>query len=427
MSNTRIALVAAIALTLAMSAAADAPLTIEDAVVTALANNRGLLRDHIDLEALRRSADNAWNTLVPSVTASAGIVRANEITTGDDGDKTSLMGAAELSLLFSPGMSTRIRSAKLDYRAGGLSYSTARRKLELDVRLAFYKLLLAEENVHLAEQNIARAQVRYDQIAARHKAGLAPDLDLLSARVSLEKLKPQAESARTRLANGLASFRTLLGLDPDLPVTLSGSLEVSSADKAGSAFAEGDSVDAARLGIELGSARASKRTAELESFAPSFSLALSTQPTRTDPLGSGTRIDQGSVQLGVSLPLDNYLPRSAARDRIASADDAVRKLESRLADSREQTQTTVASSRRTIQTALRLVEAQRLNVQLAQQTYDLIQDAYSKGLKDLLDLQSAAGDLESARVAVLSSSYDLVAALLELEYALDLPFGSLWR
>jgi len=212
----------------------------------------------------------------------------------------------------------------------------------------------------------------------------------------------------------------------DAGVRLSGSLEAGVVEPVASA-ANRENPDAARLKVSLESARVSKRTAELESFAPALSLAVSTEPVLTNPWSPGEWRDQGSVSLGLSLALDNFLPRSAARDNIARSDDTVRKLESQLEESQIETRTTIQSLTRTIDTAARTLEAQRLNVDLAQKTYDLTEDAYRKGVKDLLVLQSAAGDLESARVDVLSWSYQLITALLDLEYALDLPFGSLWR
>jgi outer membrane protein TolC len=73
------------------------------------------------------------------------------------------------------------------------------------------------------------------------------------------------------------------------------------------------------------------------------------------------------------------------------------------------------------------LESMRLNETLAEKTYRLTEEAYRFGTKDILSLQSARDSLAQARLDVSKEAYTLRAAVLDLEYALGVPFGTLGR
>ena len=55
-------------------------LTVEDAVQYALENSKSLKSSAIDLEIAKRAADNSWNVLLPSLSASATASRQSNIS-----------------------------------------------------------------------------------------------------------------------------------------------------------------------------------------------------------------------------------------------------------------------------------------------------------------------------------------------------------
>ena len=65
------------------------------------------------------------------------------------------------------------------------------------------------------------------------------------------------------------------------------------------------------------------------------------------------------------------------------------------------------------------------NVGLAQKSYNMTKDAYTHGSRDLLTLQTAADSLLNARTDLALQEYTLITKMLDLEYTLGVPFGSL--
>lgn len=413
MKKTTIALAAL--LSAAVLAGAQETLSLELAVTTALENNESLARSRIDLEAAERAVGVSWNGLVPGLSLGAGTSRPN------DGVE-STYGRAQASLTLSSGLLSAGKQAKLAYETALLTYGTAERDLELSVRKAYYSLGLSRKNITLIEQSIASAQKSYDQAEAKRKAGLAPELDALSALVTLEQLKPTLESAKLSYDDALDSFRVLLGMDGDagVDIAITDEADIKAIDVAG-ITAVSPSVSA--LEKQLAEARVTLSAARSAVYSPSLSLSASYQPTYAMEDWS----DAGSLSASVSFSLDDLMPWSSARSAAATAQDAVDKLESQLASARKSAAMEVSSLVKKIAQSRSALESMRLNETLADKTYRLTEEAYRFGTKDILSLQSARDSLAQARLDVSEEAYTLRAAVLDLEYALGVPFGTLGR
>jgi outer membrane protein len=414
-------------------AAAEPSLTIDEAVAMALKQNLGLQRDRISLETARRALDSSWNAYLPNASASVGALRSNS-STESFGDSLTAYGQLKLSLSLSPSILERPDKIRLEYESGLITYTQAERALELSVRKAYYLLLLADDSVRLAEQNIEREQRSLAATEQKHRAGLVPEIDLLSAQVSLAKLTPKLESAQAARANAMDSFKLLLGLDIGEPVQLSG--DVGSAARAvrldSARAAVEQSVGKERLDIQaleksLQIARSAKRMKELDSFAPSLGVDLSTKPQVSRWASGGSYLDGGLVTLSLSLPLDAFVAGSSAKTAVAECDDAIRKLEIELLEAERSSRNIAQSYLRSVEAAISSLAALEKNAALAEKAYNLTYQAYQTGYKSLSDVSNAAAALDQARSDVLSEASMLVEAALGLEDALNVPFGTLTR
>lgn len=413
MKSTMIALAALISA--AVLAGAQETLSLDQAVATALARNESLARSRIDLEAAKRAASVSWGGFVPSLSIGTGISAPN------DGTSASY-GAAQLSLTLSSDTLAAGRKSTLAYETELVAYRTAERDLELSVRKAYYSLGLSLKNISLIEQNIASAQKSYDQAEAKRKAGLAPELDALSALVTLEKLKPTLDSAKLSYDDAVDEFRALLGLETDAVVSVD---TEESSDPGPIELAGITAADSTVIALEsqLAEARAALDAARRAVYSPSLSLSASYQPTYASSAWS----DSGSITASIGFSVDGLMPWSSAKSAAATAQDTVAKLESQLSEARSSAAMEVRSLVKQIEQSRAALGSKRLNLTLAEKTALLTEDAYRRGAKDILSLQSALDSLAQARLDVSEEAYALKAAILDLEYALGVPFGSLGR
>lgn len=73
------------------------------------------------------------------------------------------------------------------------------------------------------------------------------------------------------------------------------------------------------------------------------------------------------------------------------------------------------------------LEARRMNVELAKKSYAMTEEAYRRGTKDLLTLQTAIDKLRSAELQLRSEQFTLLSNVLDLENALSLPSGTFMK
>ncbi len=413
---------------------ADDALRVEDAVTLALDNNAGLRQSEIAVRAAQRALDLSWGGLVPGLSLGAGASRPNVPSPGSTTSTVTINGSVSTALTLTTAVIGTMQVDRVLYDQAQLAYQTARRSVELSVRKAYYALLIARENIAVLQKSVDTAQKNYDQTEARRKAGLAPELDSLTALVALEKLKPTLDSAQVTYEGQLADFRQLLGMDqtrvPVLTDTLDSATPLAAEDASTPAPAQlAARLDASptvtTLQMSLNLARAKEAAARRSMYSPALTLGLSYRPTSSD--NAATWKDAGSLSATAAFALDKMLPWSQEHQSAAAAGDSVATLTISLAEARTSADLQVRSLTRRIDQARSSLKALRLNATLAERTYALTEEAYRFGTKDVLSLQNAQDNLQSARMQVLSQLNTLISAALDLEYAVGVPFGTLGR
>lgn len=406
---------------IAFGAEAETELTADAAVESAMAHNISIERSQLTLQGLKRAKNNSWNSMLPSVQATTGISRPNNPSAYD----FSVSAGVDLGLSFSPAVFTAINTASLQYEAGEISFLEACRSVELAVRTGFYSLLYEQAYIAQQERMLETARQQYEQNRRQYEAGRISELDVLSAQVNYEKLKPTLETARTTYMNDLDSFKLLIGMDVSEDVRLEGSLDPLLTLSEVSL----DGVDINPTSIQyleksLEAAKAGLASARANAYSPVIALKWGYQPGAANT--DWTRWeDTSELTLSLSLPLDNYLPWSQVGDLISQAKETVSDTALQLEDKRLQTYNLITAYLRQISQARVSIASSQANVELARKSYELAQESYNRGARDLLSLQSASDALFEAEVALLQQAYNLGVAILNLENETGVPFGTL--
>ena len=404
-------------------------LSLADAVDMALERNVTIARNTISLGANERAKSHAWNSISPSASVSGGLSVPDGIgDSGSPSDYTAELSGA-ISLSFSPNLFTSIKSARISYEQGGVSYEQACRTVELNVREAFYGLLYEKENITLQERNLQTAKDQYEQNLAKYNQGRMSELDVLSAEVRYKSLQPTVENAHITFLNDLEAFAQLIGMDGTAQIDLQGSLD--DVQVSGRVTLDGVEINApavVSLQKQLEKAQNDLLAARFSAYAPSitasWSHGLSYSPNK-EKNGEHELKNNGTISLKATIPLDGVLPWSQRADGVASAQDTIADLELQLSDARRSLAVSTQSSLRKISQSQSSLTARRANVELAQRTYDMTLQAYNRGTKDLLSLQNASDDLLSAQVSLMSEQRALISAVLALEHTIGVPFGTL--
>jgi outer membrane protein TolC len=423
--KTNLFIIAAVLCASLHSLGAETVLTVDDAAALALQHNLSLERTRIETQGKKREAGNAWNSLVPSLNAGASYGRGTSLTgdlaPGREGWTPGLSLSASVSL--SPAIVADIQAAKNNYEAGLFSYEAARQELELQARKAFYRILLLQGNVESADRNIASAQARYEEAAARARVGQAARLDELSAKVELENLKPAKRNAETQLHNALENFAQILGLDTGETIRLEGSLGTASPALGMEAVVgKQESYATTALRETLATLEAQRKSLWNQTYVPSLRLSWTGSPVYVNDAWTDSA---GSFSISVGIQIENFFPGSQAKNRIAALDDNLALSRSRITEALQNQDIQIQQNLRAMEQSLESIEALALNVDLARETYAMWAESYRQGSADLQRLRSAADSLFEAENRMQQEQYNLLAAALDLEKALNVPFGTL--
>lgn len=453
-------------------------LSPDEAVKRAIENNLGLESSRTSTATKKRASDLSWNQFIPSVTAAGSLLRDNEqgsatvagvaplqwkdvagmpgVTQNDfefttpagtfynwfmpysktvDLPQWHIAGTIQASLTISVAMFENMNRLRLDYQGGLLSYEKAKAALERDVRKAYYNMLLLQENINLLRLSYANVERQVRMAQANYNAGLVPELTLLQARVSLQNLRPTIDQAENGLKLSKMQFAMYLGLDYNTELELipiEGKVDFIPLDVAElikNASTGKPDIQELRQNILL--LRSGRKTQAL-ALLPSLSLSWNgTSAFIKDPWEDpwfDNKDDwkkSGSLTISLGLRLHSLIPYSADFQQIKMLEDQLKTANIGLAQLIRGTEIEIYNTVLSLEKTRLSTETQAQTVDLAERSYRLTEQAYQAGLQDLFQVQSAELSLRQARVQMLEQQFNYLNGLIDLEYSIGVPFGTL--
>ncbi|MBR4436956.1 MAG: TolC family protein [Spirochaetales bacterium] len=404
-------------------------LTVDSAVQMALENNRSLKRQEISFMDKERTAKNRWNVFLPDITASAGISRGNEILKNSPEAKWGGRVSGAISITLGTDIPHKMNRIKEEYAAGNIDYEVAQRNLEVTVRQGFYELLFVKKDMELVQSNLETNKKRYDQAEARYKGGLAPELDVLNSWLAWSKLVPTYDTLTTNYERKLDQLKITLGIPAGEEVVLQGDVEamIPKEFDLSSIPEEYETPELRKLKASLNVAESSRKELRGSSLMPEISLGWSITPTWDDLSQSDQYVDRGSLSATIMWHLDNLIPNSSGNLKIKQLEDNAAKIRLQIAEEEEDSISRVENLVRQIKNQQASVKTLEMTRDVAEKTLSLTEEAYNFGTKDMLDVSDAQQTVRNAELDILAKKFDIYCSLLELEYTLNLTFGTLGR
>jgi outer membrane protein TolC len=316
------------------------------------------------------------------------------------------------------------------YDIGVVQLSDAKARLRRDVRKQFYELLSQQENIRITRESIETARERFEQTRINYENGLVDEFTLLSSRVQLENLRPQLQQQQLGYRSALMGFKQTLGLEPTEPIELDGEIEAELVSLEADALvrdylSQRYDIQLARQQIVSDELALDAKRAERY---PTLSLGWTADPRFAgDPFEDQwfNDIDQdwsqqtGAFSITISQPLDPLLPFARTQVEINNLKDDVAKARVQLQQARTGAEIEISQLVDQLETSRDAIEVRRLNVERARRAFNLAQEAYDAGNRELLEVREAEDELQQAQVQLLDEQKNYVVSLLDLVYALN--------
>ena len=449
----------------------DGPATLSRIVAVALERNRDILDAGYQVALAGGQVSEAWSGLYPSLEFSGSFTRnvAPQVSflpaqifdpNAAEGDFIPVQFAgdnlwnlsvdAEQSLL-DPDIFAGVGAAG---RYRGLQREALRGRTQqvvTRVRIAFYDLLLAQEDVRLATNSLERVRQSLEETRAMVDAGLAAEYDELRLEVELANLEPTLGRARNRLTANRRALATELDMDSEAELVVAGDLaRIDLEDLAANSPANRDILNfaGAREGLiaptegaqpapELVAAgigfrsdvlqleiTESLRQAELRveqaGYLPTVTAfghyGLAAQQNGS-PDFFGTSMQRGSTkQLGlrVSFPIFSGFSRNA---RIAQRRAALRQAEIQTRVASDRAEVELRNLADQVREAGARAAGQRKAVAQARRGYEIASAQYAEGVSSQLERTDAEVALRQSEFNYAQAVYDYLAARARLDEA----------
>jgi len=321
---------------------------------------------------------------------------------------------------------------------------------------AYYDALLAQERTRVLQKRVERADRTLQEVSTQVERGVTPKADRLGTEVELSNARTELIEARNAADLSRDNLKQIIGLSPERPVRLKGSLEeeqddglqevslqtISMSKAVDQAIENRPDLQRARLSVDLREIQKSNAQSE---FWPRVEGVINfdytgrvpsdrTRVQTTDPQDPTNPFffreqDQSffadefwnpSLSGGVRLTWNLFsgFQKSA---RVQQAEVDRQRAELQKERLRRAIKVEVRRAVRDLEDARQRIEAQETNVRRAELNYDHVSERVEEGVSTQLELREASDQLDQSRLNYLRAVRDYLVARSNLETALGQP------
>jgi len=408
------------------------PLSLADALNTALAQNAALLKAKNDLEAAHGLVVQTRAVALPQLLAS-GQYKATDPKAVENLGAISQpqqnwnAGLQIVQNIYMGGkLVAAIRAAGATKQQAAAVYQTAVADMLLQVRLAYYDVLLAAQQITVREASVKLLQKELEDQQHRYDAGTVPHFNVLRAEVAVANERPALIQARNNYRISKNNLANLLGYNlpreiwEDIPLNLTDTLDtapfaVNLPDAIQQALASRTELTVARKNIELQKLNVVSAKA---GYQPTVSVFagydwFNSKFTAPVELDHDIRGWNAGAQLTWSI-FDGALTAG----KVTQAKALYQKSQTDLVDQSRQIELAVRTAYSDFIQAKETLESQ---AKVQEQADEALREANARaeaGTGTQLDVLDAETSLTQARTTQILAQHDYVAARARLERAI---------
>ncbi|MDR1412130.1 MAG: TolC family protein [Spirochaetaceae bacterium] len=412
-------------------------LSLDRAVELALEQSLALQKEFIDLKTAGVSEANLWAEIFPTISAGGDLSYATPLFTepGFQADRDLLGYGVSLGVTFrlAPSLSSSMKLLKLAYQAQLLNYENSRRQLEIQAAKTFFGLIAEKRNLVNLENTGAQAERQLEKNRVAFDNGLVSQVVFLQSSLAVENARLSLNRARALYASHLRDFLVLLGLDGGEDFELEGEIapervELDPGRLIDEYLVKRPDVVSQRQAIER--LELAARQTALNARAPSLSLTTRWRGGSGTGASAGKFTDSLSAGLSVDIPIAGWIPGTGGQNggqSIQSARADVEKAKLDLKNTENQARAEIRSLSENLRNSWTSIEIARLQVGLAERSYELTEEGFRNGVTETLVLENARNSLADARQQLLEVELSYMNMILDLAGALNTDWRELGK
>ncbi|RYZ29658.1 MAG: TolC family protein [Chitinophagaceae bacterium] len=408
--------------TLFATAQQPVQLNLKDALTYALEANQNARKAKLDVENSEYQIDEVRSQALPQISGTGGLTynpllqksalpnifganpNPNETILVAFGQKWNANAGVSLSQnLFNKSVFTGLDAAKAAREFYKISQQLTEEQVLEQVATNYYQVLVQRQQIGVIDSTIKNTGRVQRILEGQYKAGLAKKIDVDRIAVNISNLQSQ----RQQLLNGVSLLENQLKFFMGMPINTAiiiPDAEIQAIQPQAVGMNEAINVDD-RTEVRLLRQQEDLLNFQKESikaeYYPSLSLASNYSYQgigNSVPLFKGKSsgvnwVDAASVSLNLRIPIFNG---GATKSRIKQTEISIKKLNEDIANTSLGLNLAFENAKTQINNSIVTLNAQKKNVQLAQDVYSNTQNNYNNGLATLTDLLNAETSLTEA-------------------------------
>jgi outer membrane protein TolC len=402
------------------------PLGLDDAIQRGLRTNLGLILQSSNQRQANGQRLEELQSLLPTVTGGASIT-VEQIDLAAEGLKfpgiNPIIGPFQVEdfrayltqNLVNLNAFQNYLASKHNFQAAKFTAQDARDLVVLTVGNAYLLCVADEARVKAVQAELDSAKLSFDQAKDAHEAGTSPRIDELRAQVDYQSEEQSLIAAVNELAKDKLSLARAIGLPLDQKFELSDSAPFQALDTADpeAAFQQAlkQRKDLAAAAEQTKAAEAAKKAAFDDQLPTLTASGNFGDQGETVGHSHGTYLAEGQISAPVL-----QIAKTHGEEEVAGAQlDQAR---AKLSDQVQQVNADIRDAILDIQTAAKLVEAAKSNVDLAREALSEAQQRFKAGVDSSLSVSQALATDRQAEDQYISALYQHNVAKLSLARAL---------
>ncbi len=318
-------------------------------------------------------------------------------------------------ILFNSAVFRGIGASEIYRQAAEVNLKSTAAKTILDVKKAFFGLLLAEEMNQIALSSLENIANHVKSTQAMFRQGLASEFNAMQAEVQLENFRPIVLSSENALKNAKEGLKLVIGIDTKIDIDARGNLEFT--DNVSNDLQE--LIELARknnLDIKGLSKKADVDEAfidlDLSEYWPSI-VAFGNVSLN----GASNTFDfmhYNSSMVGISFQI-NLFNGNRTRQKVQQSTINMFQTREQVNNLKDFVALQMKDKFNQLEQVRQTLAAQERNVELAQKSYSIAEVRFREGTATQLELMNAELQLRQARANRLQSVYSFITAKADIE------------
>lgn len=371
-----------------------------------------------------------YGSFLPGVADDDVVAAPNFFQLKSSGDA----GLSVNQIIFNSSYLVGLRAASAYRELAQKTSDQSKEQVVEQVTKAYYTALINQERIELFDNNIARVDSLLRTTRAMHQSGFAESIDVDRIQVNLNNLISERDNFINLQQLSLELLKFQMNYPMDKPIKVAGDIASITIDTNPDALRQ--NFDYTQR-VDYSLLESQRRLQELDiknQYSASMpnlvafaDLGYSTQsPNIGGVFRTMTDLDESEtigpdkwypyMSFGVTLnvPIFSGLQRNY---KIQQAKLSLLKIENNFASLKSGIDVEIKQATTSYKNALRSLESQRANMELAENIARVTKIKYEQGVGSNLEVVEAEGDLKTAQINYYNALFDVLVAKVDLEKA----------